>query len=78
MSIADKYLNHALRSDLINQPSVRNRMMRLPVCPQCERPALRDTRPGDSQRGYVTCPVCGYHGPSTMSVSCFMKEHVLK
>lgn len=52
--------------------------MRLPVCPKCERPALRDTRKDDPVRGYITCPVCGYHGPSTMSVGMFVREHVIK
>jgi len=78
VSLTEKYLRHALKSDLVNQPSVRNRMMNLPVCPHCERPALRDTRRGDPVRGYITCPVCGYHGPTTMSVKCFMQEHVSK
>lgn len=77
--LLEKYKKHALESPLIaNFPTVRNRVMRLPVCPKCERPALRDTRKGDPVRGYVTCPVCGYHGPHTISVGMFVREHVIR
>jgi uncharacterized Zn finger protein (UPF0148 family) len=74
-TLEQKYLQHILKSDLISKfPEVRSRVMLLPVCPRCERPALRDTRKGDAERRYITCPVCGYHGPFTRTVKCHMQE----
>ena len=73
----ERYMEHA-KSELVTKfPSVRRRMLDLPVCPKCERIALRDTRPGDPQRRYITCPVCGYHGPSTIAAKIFIRDHVV-
>lgn len=76
MDIYEKYLKHIQKSDLIRMPEIKKRVMHLPVCPKCERPALRDTRKGDPERRYITCPVCGFHGPFTHTVGVHFKEHV--
>ena len=77
-----KYLEHAQKEGAAGKlgqfPDVRQRMLSLPVCPKCERIALRETRKSDPVRGYITCPVCLYHGPTTLSVSTFVQEHVVK
>lgn len=58
------WYQRAVESPLINNPDVIDRAMALPTCPKCERIALRDRRPYDPPGTlYVTCPVCGYHGP---------------
>lgn len=75
-TIYDKYFKHIQKSDLIMMPEIRKRVMYLPVCPKCERPALRDTHKNDPERRFITCPVCGHHGPFTHTVGVHVKEHV--
>lgn len=86
-TLKEKYLKHIQKSDLLFvSQGVASRMMSLPVCPKCERPALRDTRRGDPREfdlwenpghRYITCPVCGYHGPYTHSVDYHIENHVI-
>jgi uncharacterized protein YbaR (Trm112 family) len=74
-TIQEKYMKHITKSPLITSfPTVYNRVMWLPVCPKCERPALRDTQKGDAERRFITCPICGYHGRFTKTVACHMKD----
>lgn len=75
----NNFIKHATRSELLRKfNSVKARVMSLPVCPRCERICLRDKRKGDPPgQLYITCPICGYHGPTTMAVRTFIKEHVL-
>lgn len=74
-----KFRKHIMKNALISDiPSVRERVDYLPICPQCERPALRDTRKYDPvQAGYITCPECGYHGPGTHPVKYHIENHVI-
>lgn len=75
----DKFMKHIMTDPIFSQfPEIRNRMMRLPICPRCEKPALRDTRKYDPvQSGYFTCPSCGYHGPHTHTVDYHLENHVI-
>lgn len=76
MNTLEKYMKHARKSDMItNNPNIEKRIMQLPVCPRCERPALRDTRKGDPERRFITCPICGYHGPFTHSIRTHVEEY---
>lgn len=74
-----KFQKHIMRDPLFQQlPELRNRMLQLPICPNCERPALRDTRKYDPvQQGFITCPTCGYHGPGTHTVKFHIDTHVV-
>lgn len=79
MDLVDKYIQHAMKSDLIRgvARNDRRRMMTLPVCPRCERPMLRDRRkddPDGRENLMATCPVCGYHGKSDKQMGVFVKE----
>lgn len=92
--IQQKFLKHAFNpkdygTQLIGlKPHVAQRAMRLPVCPRCEKPALRDTRPYDPKRpqdeiysetnGFITCPNCGYHGRFTHTVGLHMQEYAVQ
>lgn len=59
-------------------PEVSGRVMNLPVCPNCERPTLRDTRSYDPvQSGYATCPVCGWHGKGAHSIKYHIENYVV-
>jgi len=75
----EKYRKHAMKNVIFTQfPEVTQRINELPICPQCERPALRDTRSYDPvQAGYITCPECAYHGPSTHPVKYHIENHVI-
>lgn len=72
------YRKHAFQNPMIQFTS-RSRWEHLPICGKCERVALYDRRPEDpppefkidpetgirrKSNTYVTCPECGYHGPS--------------
>lgn len=76
-TIEQKFFKHMIKDPLIHQcKNVMNRVMQLPICPKCERVALRDTRKGDPERRFITCPVCGYHGRFTHTAKVHMQEHV--
>jgi predicted RNA-binding Zn-ribbon protein involved in translation (DUF1610 family) len=79
----EKFLNHFLGADLDtkklahqlgSREDVQERVMELPVCPKCERVAFRDTRKNDPVRRFITCPNCGYHGPTNLVLAGFLKE----
>jgi predicted nucleic-acid-binding Zn-ribbon protein len=85
MNLEEKYVKHILKpSTATKLPEIRSRIAGLPVCPRCERPALRDTRKGDPRMfdidnpgvRYITCPICGYHGPYTHTIRDHMKRYV--
>lgn len=51
-----------------------------PVCPRCERLALR----GNGKKGswghqrIATCPSCGYQGPTTLVMKEYIKEELFR
>jgi len=77
-STEQKYIKHLFHKNVLitQHPNIQKRTMQLPVCPKCERPALRDTRKDDPNPRYITCPMCGYHGPFTHTVALHMQEHI--
>jgi len=87
-TIESKYLKHALQDPLLHHLQ-RSRIVNLPVCGNCERLAVYDRRPGDppvsfftdretglliKNKPFVSCPVCGYHGPGGPSLSIHVRE----
>jgi hypothetical protein len=72
---ARKYLEYALQSNLAKLPQVRHRVLHLPTCAKCQRVAFRDRKVYDKPGNvYVTCPICGYHGPGGPPLKMVMKE----
>ena len=47
-----------------------------PVCPRCERVALRDT--GWSTDKIGRCPQCGYRGRMTVTLREYAEKHLYK
>jgi len=73
--IEEKYLKHAFQHQYTKRDDLQHRLMDMPTCRRCERLAFRDRRIGDPQdQLYVTCPVCGYHGPAGPTVRMHVKE----
>jgi hypothetical protein len=78
------YLGHARQNNLVQFYSQYTNVIHLPVCPKCERIAMRDLRagekrheeyePGDVRRTPVTCPHCGYHGFTTVSTKMYVEQ----
>lgn len=50
----------------------RKRVNILPVCPRCEKLGLRDK--GWNEKAIMTCPHCGYSGPTDIIYSEYAKE----
>jgi Zn ribbon nucleic-acid-binding protein len=48
----------------------------LPVCPRCEKLGLRDQ--GWRVNRIMSCPDCGYHGPTTKTYGEFLEEALYK
>jgi len=73
--IEGKYLKHAFQHPYTKRSDISHRLMDMPTCGRCERLAFRDRRPYDPlDKLYVTCPVCGYHGPPGPIVRMHVKE----
>jgi predicted RNA-binding Zn-ribbon protein involved in translation (DUF1610 family) len=73
--------NHFFNSKnpYIRMHGVENRMKHRDICPKCYNLTLTDTRKGDAVRKYKTCPVCGWHGPAsaTMTFAEVLKQETV-
>ncbi len=49
-----------------------NKLADNPVCPRCEKVALRDI--GYKEMKIATCPHCGYHGKMTVTLREYAKK----
>lgn len=47
-----------------------------PVCPRCERAALRDKGWADAKIGH--CPYCGHRGPMPMTVKEYAEKQMYR
>lgn len=81
----EKYQKHAEQNPLIKFAKAQQQHTpSLPICPKCERIALRDVRDEreirseyeveDVRRLPITCPQCGFHGYTTVTA----RQYILK
>lgn len=69
--------NHAKyhkKNPYVRMEGVAHRVLDLSVCPKCSALTLGDTRKNDPERGFRTCPVCGWHGPPTKTLRDLIRE----
>jgi hypothetical protein len=72
-----KHFKHATSDGMVSaylgdRPGMK-RVNSLPMCPKCERIGLRDK--GWLEKMSMTCPHCGYRGPTDMVYSEYKKEN---
>jgi hypothetical protein len=75
MSVSKElYDKHATENKLLQAFVMRSNspLRDLPICPRCERIGLRDK--GWSEKHIMTCPQCGYSGPTTKTYGDFISE----
>lgn len=88
MEALSTYIKHAEQNNLIQFAKNKNlHTPSLPICPKCERIAIRDFRKGDTildldvtdvRRMPITCPQCGYHGHTTVTARDYIKKQLFK
>lgn len=87
MADVNKYLKHAMQNKLVKFYQQYTNVIKLPVCPKCERIAMRDAKSyevraeyemGDVRRTSVTCPHCGFHGYTSKTTDMYVKEGLYK
>lgn len=65
---------HALSDPLVSDYVRRHNgpVVSLPICPKCERAGLRSS--GWAEHHIMTCPHCGYNGPTDTQFSMYSKK----
>lgn len=72
----DEFKRHAASHPWIGQQGGVNRHIEHPVCPRCEKIALRDT--GWQSERRASCPSCGWRGRTTTTLNEYMKERMYR
>jgi hypothetical protein len=72
----DEYKRHAAAHPWIGQQGGINRHIEHPVCPRCERIALRDA--GWEKERRAACPACGWRGRSSTTLNEYIQQQMYR
>lgn len=75
-----EWQRHSMTHPMIGGVEKAPEYVEHPVCPRCEKMALR----GNGRKGswtkdrIATCPACGYQGPTTMVMKEYIQEELYR
>lgn len=72
----DQFKQHAASHPMIGRHGGANSHVQHPVCPACEKIALRDK--GWSQNRKARCPACGWTGRATKLLNEYIEDQMYR